>query len=582
MFGWWPWKRSRESKSEVPPVVERDPHWTRLPPIQRVLGDTPTVIRTDEFASSLATAQDPSLVAAQEPWFTDRSGELPVLRGLFESAEKPHTPPPAVDHAPRRWQHVPRTVQRMRWADTPSADTEAPAPDALEAEADWQTPAELSTDACDVVELVRPTAPTTRPLTDADPRDQYRMVEAVEGPASLTPSTELLDDDQHVDSPPPISDQTGIDARHPARREPKRHNPAQPHTISAQRVESFEPSLPPIPARVRHDEMAEPRPVTPLPDMTAPTHRTVHEDPGVGDHAAIAHADAKPTSNEIGEKPAPPMSSATSSTPIQRSTALQSFAVEPTASHAIEAPGGGRSPASASADATPLGAAQPSALAPATTFVPTARADTVQRSHLPVVAPTGNRELGTASSDEPGTPSLRHLATTQFKPPSRIVLLPPLTSGNRHDTEFAGSSPPSESQSDFCGGQSVVVFNSPPPMSLQRIFERAVRTSNPPDLADNQVVHHESGSTTVTFGSVTAQPDIDSGSPTVAQAVAEPAPSVVQESAPVSPPQTEPAAPAPEDPTELVNRIYDTLAARLRSELWLDRERAGVLLDVQR
>jgi hypothetical protein len=32
----------------------------------------------------------------------------------------------------------------------------------------------------------------------------------------------------------------------------------------------------------------------------------------------------------------------------------------------------------------------------------------------------------------------------------------------------------------------------------------------------------------------------------------------------------------------LVNRLYDPLAARLRAELWLDRERAGVLMNLHR
>ena len=36
------------------------------------------------------------------------------------------------------------------------------------------------------------------------------------------------------------------------------------------------------------------------------------------------------------------------------------------------------------------------------------------------------------------------------------------------------------------------------------------------------------------------------------------------------------------DVDELVNRLYDPLAARLRAELWLDRERAGVLMDLGR
>jgi hypothetical protein len=36
------------------------------------------------------------------------------------------------------------------------------------------------------------------------------------------------------------------------------------------------------------------------------------------------------------------------------------------------------------------------------------------------------------------------------------------------------------------------------------------------------------------------------------------------------------------DVDNLVNNIYDTLAARLRAELWLDRERAGALMDLGR
>lgn len=41
------------------------------------------------------------------------------------------------------------------------------------------------------------------------------------------------------------------------------------------------------------------------------------------------------------------------------------------------------------------------------------------------------------------------------------------------------------------------------------------------------------------------------------------------------------AAPAGGNIDELVNRLYDPLAARLRSELWLDRERAGALMDLR-
>jgi hypothetical protein len=36
------------------------------------------------------------------------------------------------------------------------------------------------------------------------------------------------------------------------------------------------------------------------------------------------------------------------------------------------------------------------------------------------------------------------------------------------------------------------------------------------------------------------------------------------------------------DVDDLVSKLFDPLAARLRAELWLDRGRAGVLMDLQR
>ncbi len=54
-----------------------------------------------------------------------------------------------------------------------------------------------------------------------------------------------------------------------------------------------------------------------------------------------------------------------------------------------------------------------------------------------------------------------------------------------------------------------------------------------------------------------------------------------------APPPTASAAPAPApagapptDLDEMARRLYEPLSARLRAELWLDRERAGVMSDV--
>lgn len=44
-------------------------------------------------------------------------------------------------------------------------------------------------------------------------------------------------------------------------------------------------------------------------------------------------------------------------------------------------------------------------------------------------------------------------------------------------------------------------------------------------------------------------------------------------------PAAAPAGAAPTDLDEMARRLYEPLSARLRAELWLDRERAGVMSD---
>ena len=54
-------------------------------------------------------------------------------------------------------------------------------------------------------------------------------------------------------------------------------------------------------------------------------------------------------------------------------------------------------------------------------------------------------------------------------------------------------------------------------------------------------------------------------------------------SAPGAPgPAAGPAAALPTDLDELARRLFDPLSARLRAELWLDRERAGLSMDLRR
>jgi hypothetical protein len=105
---------------------------------------------------------------------------------------------------------------------------------------------------------------------------------------------------------------------------------------------------------------------------------------------------------------------------------------------------------------------------------------------------------------------------------------------------------------------------------------------------------HDVTTNTITFSPPTIQREAETASEPAPASESAPAPS---EPAPESSPATSvTSAPAAAgagaaaaagaakelNVDELVNNIYDTLAARLRGELWLDRERAGVLMDLGR
>jgi hypothetical protein len=72
------------------------------------------------------------------------------------------------------------------------------------------------------------------------------------------------------------------------------------------------------------------------------------------------------------------------------------------------------------------------------------------------------------------------------------------------------------------------------------------------------------------FTSVQLQPAGESD----ADAAAPPAPTTSSSGSPPPAAGTEPT-----DLDELARRLYEPLTARLRAELWLDRERAGVMSD---
>jgi len=135
--------------------------------------------------------------------------------------------------------------------------------------------------------------------------------------------------------------------------------------------------------------------------------------------------------------------------------------------------------------------------------------------------------------------------------------------------------------------------------TVQRLFDgpMPVATSSPAQLAATGMseVSGVSGRT-VGLAEMFALASAQAGAATIQRAAEDPAPSpaeteVQREPAPTSSPSTTPSAPpagaagatAPSgaELDEMARRLYEPLTARLRAELWQDRERSGLLTDLR-
>ncbi|MFN3004684.1 hypothetical protein [Mycolicibacterium wolinskyi] len=221
--------------------------------------------------------------------------------------------------------------------------------------------------------------------------------------------------------------------------------------------------------------------------------------------------------------------------------------------------------------------------------------DVVQRVTLPVAHP----------APQPAA-APQHSSATRFPAPPviqrstaagrRLVVLPPVRRSS--DVQRNADPAPAREHSD--------VFHSPRPVGLQRMFgtspdrfERAPTVTAHGGRQSGDAPSHEkhfstappdgpsydATTNTITFAPPSVQRETTESAPEPAPVVdPEPLSTAAPAAAPTltaAPALGAPAAAAP-DVDELVNRLYDPLAARLRAELWLDRERAGVLMDLGR
>jgi len=192
-----------------------------------------------------------------------------------------------------------------------------------------------------------------------------------------------------------------------------------------------------------------------------------------------------------------------------------------------------------------------------------------QPTSLPVVQPISTD----VHSESPSVaiPSIPMQSSADVAPPSgRMVLLPPM---HRSTDDLEPGRPHLSPES--------VIADSARPMSLQRMFEHTARTAeSSPELPPADLSGHLQAPQTITFDSPVLQREAEAAAPAVEDAGATMPPSAG--SAQGAGAGTAGGSALPTNVEELVNRIYDPLAARLRAELWMDRERAGVLMNLHR
>lgn len=189
---------------------------------------------------------------------------------------------------------------------------------------------------------------------------------------------------------------------------------------------------------------------------------------------------------------------------------------------------------------------------------------------LPVVQRAMNTESGSAPSPFSTATNTPSVSDDNPSSPGRIVLLPPI----RTET------------SEPAGHARELLADSARPMSLQRMFGDFARPAPEPDADTPRQPSEPATAQTVTFDAPAVQRAADSDPDSILSAQA-----VSEQAAPEHAPSAPAAAAAgaahgpgqtPADVDELVGRLYEPLAARLRAELWLDRERAGALMGLHR
>lgn len=580
----WPWRRGRESKSSPIPVWTPGDQWRSVPPIQRLVPDHPLVNPVSRFTSSLASWQNPSLLAPLGH-SVDAAGPSGVVSDLWPRAVSTVTGSgPVVRRAVASPEAVPEVEVRPA---EPTAES------AVEAVAGPAGRSSVESTVDPVPEPVVPEVVIPGPVpgvpspaaaeVDVRPRELPVVRDAPAPPSTSVQRIEELG----LPEPAPV----------PALEPSTTDEVAELLGVCQDdpRDEPETQQAPELPQATESGQAREPGPPDPVPDLPTPGPPVADrpnaspERPAPGPVAQRA-MDTPPPVRKLGLG-APIVSSAPGTPPpvVPAEPVMPTVHSDPV-QRSVEAPRVSR-PAEAVLE-HPL--PQPAELPPPAVPVTKQATPPVVVSRLvgdrsPVAVEHAASTVHTEQS-EPGI----------IDPPSPVV--PTVSRVSTTETPPVLARPDSAIPNPVTVSRTVVGLGVPSvaaaPLPIQRSSHVPSVSGSAPHLAAPSVVPSPT---------VIAAPEMP---PVVQRQDSDPAPTdvavpEVPAAAPESPPP-EAAAPAPpsataaapaapgtpgapgapgapgqagQEPEELLKKLFDPLLRRLKTELRLDRERRGALTD---
>ena len=538
----WPFHFGRRAVGEKAPAAapqRRD--WASLPPTQRSIGELALTAATPEFVDSLAGAHDPDL--SLQPLGHHVSLDAPRGLVVARSVES-YTPSTPMIDRPR-----PRQAQLARGEVDEAAGEEAVLPvEVLEASDPLSATEPLRS-----LPAVEPVAASAVPLTrlsQADTalvapfRPAKQSVSGAEVPNFALAASEVTSSFAGVPAPP---------AQRLTLGQSRRLGLGAPMTRSAPVVQRVvQPSapldLPAVPRQV-------PAPDVPADSVTSATSEQA--EPVIQTTSGIGPL-------ELAGLPAvrPPANRVRSSEGVQR--AVDHDDVYWTPEPEIDAP---------------------SAPVPATAPEPAIQR-VVARTLPPLFTTPAKPVVGTVPL-APGRSPVTTLARTETERGSQLVpvqLMPVErlpTYAAAIDAPFATPASPITSRSEITRGLPPALAVALPRRELSLPLSVAQREPTTPDASMTAIPLQASSAVGVSARWAPVQRAVEAAEGPSTPAAAEPA------SAPTSVSAAGPAAGAAPSPhseqelAELARKLYEPISARLRRELLVDRERAGMLTDLR-